>query len=376
MKVAIYGGSFDPIHLEHRKIIEACHDELKVDKVVILPTYLPPHKKKSKTSFNDRVNMIKIMLSDLDYVEIDDYELTTNTDVNYAYTMLHNLNNKYPDLIYVIGGDSFRNIESWYRYEELLHDFPLCIIKRNNVVFDYQAKIDEYTKKYKANITLLEHEGKDVSSTYITVSNFMYQDITEFVGDSVAKYIKDNHLYMNYDQFVSKVKSNVSERLFTHITNTVLCGIKINQYCNLNISTTRVFVACILHDIAKERKDVVYGVPPVTVNTEIFHQFYGERVAYYEYNITDEMVLDAIRFHTTAKPGMSDLGKLVFLADKICKGRTHDGVEDIREDLRVNGLDSAFKKCLNWSYDYLTSKGKSVYPLTKEAVDYYNKENV
>ena len=376
MKVAIYGGSFDPIHLEHKNIIKACKKELGVDKVILLPTYLPPHKKKSKTSYEDRVNMINLMIEDLDYVEIDNYELTTNTDVNYAYNMLHKLKNKYPDFVYVIGGDSLKNIESWYKFDELLHDFSICVIKRDNVVFDYQYKINELKKKYNADITLLEYVGKDISSTYITISNYLYQDITQFVGKPVSTYIKEHKLYMNYDHFVSKIKSSVSERLFNHIVNTVLCGIKINQYCNLNISTTRVFVACVLHDIAKERKDLIYGVPPITVNTEIFHQFYGERVALYEYNITDEMVLDAIRFHTTAKPEMTDLGKLVFLADKICKGRTHDGVIEIREDLRINGFDSAFVKCLNWSYDYLISKGKSVYPLTKEAVDYYNKENV
>ena len=376
MKFAIYGGSFDPVHLEHKKIIEACKNELAVDKVIILPTYLPPHKKKSKTSFEDRVAMLNLMLSDLDYVEIDDYERQTNCEVNYAYNLLNDLRSKYQDLIYVIGGDSFQNIESWYRYEDLLKEFSICIVKRDNAIVNYEAKINEYKHKYNANITLLNHEGKDVSSTYITVCNYLYQDITEYVGVPVAKYIKDNSLYLNYDNFISKVKSSVSERLFTHITNTVLCGIKINQFCNLNISTTRVFVACLLHDIAKERKDIIYGVPPISVNTSIFHQFYGERVAYYEYNITDELVLDAIRFHTTAKPEMSNLGKLVYLADKICKGRTHDGVEDIREDLRINGLDSAFVKCLNWSYNYLVKKGQYIYPLTKEAVDYYNKENL
>ena len=375
MKVAIYGGSFDPVHLEHKKIVEACKSELNVDKVIILPTYLPPHKKKSKTSYEDRINMLNIMFSDLDYVEIDNYELNSMHDINYAYVMLNDLKEKYKDFVYVIGGDSFINLESWYNYEGLLKEFELCVVKRNNVIFDYESKAEEYRKKYNAKITLLKHNGKDVSSSYITISNYLYQDITEYVGKKVAEYINAKKLYLSYDNFVQNIKNSVSDRLFKHIVNTTLCGIKINQFCNLNISTTRVFVACMLHDIAKEREDLKYGIPIQTINTSIYHQFYGERVAYYEYNIKDEMVLDAIKFHTTAKPEMSDLAKVVFLADKICEGRTHDGVEDIRQDLLNNGLDSAFNKCLFWSYDYLISKKASVYPLTKEAVMYY-KENV
>ena len=73
---------------------------------------------------------------------------------------------------------------------------------------------------------------------------------------------------------------------------------------------------------------------------------------------------------------MTDLGKLVYLADKVCLGRTHDGVLDIRHDMEVNGFDSAFKKCLNWSYDYLVKNNKSIYPLTREAIDYYNNKEI
>lgn len=374
MRVAIYGGSFDPIHLEHRKIVTACKEELGVDKVILLPTYLPPHKKKSEVNYEDRINMLRLTFEDLDYVEIDDYEFRSGAEVNYAYDMLRELKKSYSDFVYVIGGDSFLNIESWYNFEGLLQENEICVVKRGHISCDYDAKIQEYRHKYDAKISVLDYVGGDCSSTYIRVLSYLHEDIEPYVGAKVANYILENKLYQKYENFVKKIKNSVSERLFNHIVNTTLCGIRINQTCNLKISTTRVFVACMLHDVAKERTDLLYGVPFQTVNTAIFHQFYGERVAYNEYNVNDDEVLDAIRFHTTAKPNMSTLGKLVFLADKICLGREYDGVNDIREVLKCEGFDEAFVKCLNWSYDYLVEKDRLIYPLTKEAVLYY-KEN-
>lgn len=375
MKVAIYGGSFDPVHFEHRNIIDACYKELGVDKVVLLPTYLPPHKKKSETAFEDRVKMLELMFRNVSYVDIDKYELTTGKEVNYAYDMLKDLRKKYPDFVYVIGGDSLLNLDSWYKYEDLLRENELAVIKRENVDIDYENLIKKYTDKYNARITLLDYTGSKLSSTYIRFLCYLERDITEYVGKNVADYIEKKQLYTLFKPIVTKVKNSVSPKLFTHIANTVLCGVVINQICNLKISTTRVFASCLLHDIAKERTNLIYGVPPQTVSTPVFHQFYGEQVAYHEFKIKDEEVLDAIRFHTTAKPEMTNLGKLVYLADKICEGRDYDGVDEIRQALN-EGLDKAFLMCLNRSYEYVEQKGENVYPLTKEAVIYYNKENV
>ncbi len=374
MKVAIYGGSFDPIHLEHRKIVTACKEELKVDKVILLPTYLPPHKKKSEVNYEDRINMVRLAFEDVDYVEIDDYEFRSGAEVNYAYDMLRELRKSYPNFVYVIGGDSFLNIESWYNFEGLLQENEICVVKRGLVNCDYDEKIKEYETKYDAKISVLNYVGGDCSSTFIRVLSYLHKDIEPYVGPKVAEYINENKLYQKYENFVKKIKNSVSDRLFTHIVNTTLCGIRINELCNLKISTTRVFVACMLHDIGKERKDILYGVPFQTVNTAIFHQFYGERIAHNEYNVNDDEVLDTIRFHTTGKPNMTTLGKLVFLADKICKGRDYEGVDDIRETLKTKGFEEAFLQCLNWSYDYLVQQDKLIFPLTKEAVIYY-KEN-
>lgn len=376
MKVAIYGGSFDPVHLEHLRIVEAVKEELNVDKVVLVPTFAPPHKEKSKADFEDRTNMLRIMFSVHDYVIIDEYESEISEGYNYAYDVLKHLKECYDDIVYVIGGDSFINLESWYEWENLLKENKLAIVKRGNLNFDYQKKIDEYRTKFHTDIIMMNYVGKNVSSTYIRIANYLDLSIAPYTGEKIAKYIRDYKIYTMFSAIVKKVKSDIDEKLYTHTVNTVLCAFQIRSDCNLKISSTRVFVACLLHDIAKERTDLKYGVPLNTVNTSIFHQFYGERVAYYEYNVKDEEVLDAIRFHTTAKPEMTELGMLVYLADKICKGRDYDGVQEIRDTAKVDFY-KAFRMCLKYSYEYVMTKTNAVYPLTKEAVKYYlNKENL
>ena len=108
-------------------------------------------------------------------------------------------------------------------------------------------------------------------------------------------------------------------------------------------------------------------VPP-----PVLHQFTGAYVAQTAFGVRDEDVLNAIRYHTSGRENMSQLEKLVFLADMLEDSRTFDGVEELRQRFYAEtDMDGVMKDALARSLGFVKSKGDSVYPLTEKAYQFY-----
>ena len=110
MKV-IFGGAFNPIHNEHVNMIKHLLTLDGVEGVVLLPSANPPHKK-CDTSFDQRVEMIKLAVEGLDRVEICDIESKDNGK-HYTCEVLPKLKELYEDIAFVIGGDSLEDLSTW-----------------------------------------------------------------------------------------------------------------------------------------------------------------------------------------------------------------------------------------------------------------------
>jgi predicted HD superfamily hydrolase involved in NAD metabolism len=131
-------------------------------------------------------------------------------------------------------------------------------------------------------------------------------------------------------------------------------------------------VAAILHDYCKFWPDEELmrwikeqGLPDdlLAYNKELWHAPVGAEVARIQFGIGDEVILDAIRYHTSGRPGMSRLEKIIFLADYIEPGRRFPGVDEVRK-LAETDLDSAVLKALDNTIVFLIERKQKVYPLT------------
>ncbi len=131
-------------------------------------------------------------------------------------------------------------------------------------------------------------------------------------------------------------------------------------------------IAAILHDYCKfwpeekQREWILRHRLPqdlLQYNKELWHAPVGAEAVREELGIDDEEVLNAIRSHTTGRPGMSLLEKVIFLADYIEPGRSFPGVEEVRRLARED-LDRAILKSLDNTIVYLVERGFKVYPLT------------
>ena len=217
--------------------------------------------------------------------------------------------------------------------------------------------------------------GKDVSSTKIRVLAGAGMDLSEFLDEKVAKYIKEKGLYKV--PFANDALALEKETRRAHSIR-VAC-VAVERAKTLKIPEGKALCAALFHDCAKNlQPDSPYldgfSVPTKwgDVPKEVLHQFQGAFVAEKRFGILDEDVLNAIRFHTSARPNMSELEKLIFLADMVEEERRYDGVDRLRSSFwEGENLDECLAVALRETLIFLEKKGGEIYPLTKSAYEYY-----
>ncbi|QKF64163.1 nicotinate (nicotinamide) nucleotide adenylyltransferase [Campylobacter corcagiensis] len=120
MNIALFGGSFDPPHLGHTKIVEISLTSLDIDKLFIIPTYINPFKSGFFAPPNLRLKWLKKLFENLDKVEICDYEIRQNRPVATIETVRYLKEIYKPNTVYlIIGADNLKDLKKWQNYPEL-----------------------------------------------------------------------------------------------------------------------------------------------------------------------------------------------------------------------------------------------------------------
>lgn len=363
MKV-IFGGAFNPIHNEHVNMIKHLLSLDGVEKVIVLPSANPPHKS-CDTSFSQRIDMIKLALQGIDNIEICDLE-SKDASTHYTCEVLPKLKDIYKDISFVIGGDSLEDFATWRNPQDIIKICPLYVFTRG--VGDKFKSALEYWRRMGADIKVCDYHPNDVSSTLIRCN--VQLGIFDGLCESVAQYIMQNELYSDHVDLVNTLKCSIPEYTFEHCSRTAQYAVYINHRLKLNLDYDKVFLAAILHDNAKAICKIPHStkdVPSDAIGTPVEHQFLGAILAKQTYKITDEEILNAIRYHTTGKKVMNKLEKLIFCADMLELGRDYPEVYSLRESIEKS-LDNGYKECVLAQYEFLKQKGGDIYPLTLEAV--------
>lgn len=366
MKIGIFGGVFDPVHSEHLKIIQKSREELCLDRLIILPSYCPPHKKTRIAPFEIRVKMLKAATIGLDYVIIDEREHNSNKDKNCAFEILQSILSDYKndELVYIIGGDSMISFHTWVHPEIVASLIPIAVVAREGYK-NLDIAIKYAQNKYGAKIELLPFSGEEVSSSQIKAT-YELGKVSDMIDPKVSDIIIEERLYSYFGGIVKKLKESITDELFEHSAGTVIYAIK--QAGKLNLDYEEVFIATLLHDCAKllPIADNYKNIPP-----KIVHQFAGADRARLVFDIKNDTILDAIRYHTTGKKSMSRLGKLVYCADMVEHNRDFEGVETLRNELEKD-FDRGFIKCIEASMKKLQNNNRDIFYLTQECWEFYN----
>lgn len=175
---------------------------------------------------------------------------------------------------------------------------------------------------------------------------------------------------MNREYLLQATKKQLTPARWEHTLRVADTAVRLAK--RMNVDPDRAEIAAILHDYCKfwPEEDLILWIEKchlpldlLSYNKELWHAPVGAEVARKELGINDEDILNAIRYHTSGRPGMSKLEKIIFLADYIEPGRRFPGVDQVRE-LSENDLDLAVLQALNNTIIFLIERGQKVYPLT------------
>ena len=370
-KIAILGGSFNPVHFEHINLAKQAISELNLDKLIVMPTFIPPHKSTLLAPAEDRLEMLRLAFDGIDKVEISDFEIQ-NQGKSYTYiTVEHYKSVCDCELYFICGADMLVDFKTWKNPERILKACTLAVFGREGQEADFQSESEYFRKTFGKDFVRLNYVGSEQSSTKIRTYSRLGLDVSEFVPKGVGEYIKNNSLYQG-DSCENFVRSILPAKRLKHTADVTVKALE--KAKELGLDEEKVRIACVLHDSAKyvEPSSVKGFNVPSDMPAPVIHAFLGAYIAENILKIKDQDVIDAIRYHTSGKENMSLLSKLVFVADMIEEGRNYDGVEELRKAYKGD-FEKCFIECLKEEYIHLKNKKTDIYFETEKAYNYYVK---
>lgn len=177
MKCAIYGGSFDPVHVGHEAVIKEALKQLDIDKIFVVPTFLNPFKSDFFAPPHLRLKWLNDLFKDNKKVEISNFETSQNRAVP-TIESVHHFKNSYDEIYLIIGADNLKSLHKWKSFEELNTLVTWVVATRDQIEIDTKFK----TLKVEKNISssLLRNEPKK-------------EMLPEEISDEIIKYYKEKN---------------------------------------------------------------------------------------------------------------------------------------------------------------------------------------
>jgi len=190
MRIGIFGGSFNPIHIGHIELARELQQSGLVDELWLLVSPLNPLKQGNPdiASYDDRLEMARLALKDDEHIHVSDFESHLPIP-SYTYTTLQELKKSYPDDEFhlVIGADNWANFSNWYRGEDIIKEFHILMYARPGWEIDVES--------LPATVTLVNTHLYDMSSTLVRQRTAHGMSLSGMVPSEVEEYIISHKLY-------------------------------------------------------------------------------------------------------------------------------------------------------------------------------------
>ncbi|MDE7361166.1 MAG: nicotinate (nicotinamide) nucleotide adenylyltransferase [Oscillospiraceae bacterium] len=195
IKTGIFGGAFNPVHNGHVNLAKEAIEQLKLRRLLIVPTFESPHKSTKLLPFDERAEMCRLAfsgISDKCEVTVSDIEREMG-GVSYTINTIRELARRFPgeQFYLLIGGDMLFSFKDWYKYESILKESKVCAVARGGDSFTDMLEFAAEMGRVK----VLPTNVVDVSSTEVREKTASGGDISELVPQSVAEYIAEKNLY-------------------------------------------------------------------------------------------------------------------------------------------------------------------------------------
>lgn len=385
MKIALYGGSFNPPHLGHAEAAMTVYRELKPDIFLIIPDNIPPHKDMAEGSPSpaQRLALCALAFRAVPGARVSDIELRRDGR-SYTADTVSALREKYPadELLLVMGTDMLMSFEEWYMFRYLLDNCVLAVLSREEDDGEaLRRQAERFERDYGAKVILLPHAPLPMSSS----------DIRQKLRIRLGEDMLDGEVYYDiirkglYEALpeLTWLRARAYEHLaperIAHVAGCESEAVLLARRWGENPETAA--TAGILHDITKKlnfdgqlnlcRKYAIICDTAETENPKLLHAKTGAALARDLFGVSDE-IYEAIRWHTTGKPDMRTLEKIIYLADYIEPTRDFPGLDRLRE-LAYEDLDKAMALGLRMSLEDIRGQGIEPYKDTVEAYRWYSR---
>lgn len=379
-RIALFGGTFDPIHNGHVELAREFAALLSLDKVVVMPTFIPPHKLKNDMApAVDRLAMCRLACEPYKELTVSDLEINRR-GASYTVLTLEQLHRQYPDseLFLLTGADMFLTVGTWYRFADIARLATICAAPRDEADAVCLREHAQKLEALGAQCVVAEFTVPAWSSTVVRERLKNGEIPRDMISSKVADYIAAHQLYTENRRYISKeeqyvdiIRGRLTPRRFEHSLAVAEQAVHLAKKYGADPDKAR--TAGLLHDILKDTDGdsqlqifKEFGILLDAVEEKapkLWHARAGAVFLQRVLGIEDKEILDAVRYHTTARAGMSLLETVLYLADFTSADRDYPDVDVMRE-LTERDLDAAMQYAVAYTIDDLKEQERPVHPDT------------
>lgn len=392
-KIGIMGGTFNPIHNAHLMMAQAAYEQYNLNEIWFMPSHNPPHKKKGDiVSDAHRKRMVQHAIDGYSHFHFSDFELQRE-GITYTCETLEQLTKQKPEseFYFILGGDSLIDFEHWYKPQKIVRLCTVLAASREGLSDQETEELCmSLGQQFHGNVLPVKMPQFRISSAMIRDRLANGQSAVGFCPESVVHYIEIHELY---GSSMAKVPYKEKDRIaslsallrpkrYRHTIGVAMTAAQL-AVCH-GESEERARTAGLLHDCAKYLTDKemynlcdIYRIvlsPFEKSNPALVHSKLGAYLAKQRYGIEDEEICSAIAFHTTGRPKMTTLEKIIYLADYIEPYRKLNcqpySLNQVRKTC-FRDLDQGLLMTLKNTISYLERNKIDADPMTRETYDYY-----
>ena len=385
-RIGIYGGTYSPPHIGHLKAAEYAIEALGLDRLLLIPTGVSPHKAMSAGATSaDRLEMLRLSAAGMEKAQVSDLEIRRQGS-SYTVDTLRAIREENPgaELVLLMGTDMFVSFLNWREPESILALATLAVFCRGER--GEQERIEAQKANLEAmgaKIRLVENPVNAISSTDLR-RMLVFGCADPFLMRGVGDYIREKGLYgldrdrkhLPMEALETEVIALMNPNRVAHVLGCRDTAVELARvYGENEVDAAR---AGLLHDITKAIDGPLqltlcdeYGIVLDTFSRSFpktLHALTGSLVADRIFG-ENENVVSAICHHTTGRANMTLLEKIIYIADYVEPNRDFPGVEEMRA-MAYTDLDRAVLMGLESAVAHVRRQGQGLAPATLEALEF------
>ncbi len=387
MKLGIYGGAFNPPHIGHIRAAAYGAQALGLDKVLLIPTNISPHKQSpvNTAAPAQRLAMLDIAAAGEEKLQACDIEIARGGS-SYTYETVLQLKKENPEaeLTLFMGTDMFLSLHSWRNPQIIWGNAAVGVFCRGDR--NEEKLIEQQAQRLEqagAKIHLIENPVTQVSSTVVR-SLLAFGCGGQYLPAGVEEYIRRERLYGTGESYKDLPLQALEETVcrflkperIPHVLGCRDMALALAKKWGQDAQLAQ--RAALLHDVTKALDDSAQLTlcshwdilldSFLAENPKALHALTGSVAAERVFGECPEVVA-AIESHTTGKPGMSTLAQIIYIADNMELTRTYPGVEKVRT-LAFEDLPAAVALGISMTIENLKSRGQLVHPSGQATLDW------